>query len=79
MPKLHQVVQQVGPEYLVLETDCPDMTPLCCQHSTEQRTRNTPANLPYVLQGLAKSLHMDQDELAQQLWKNTHQALHLTI
>ncbi len=77
--KLHQVVQQVGPEHLVLETDCPDMTPLCCQHSTEQRTRNTPANLPYVLQGLAKSLHMDQDELAQQLWKNTHQALHLAI
>ncbi|GAA5558293.1 putative metal-dependent hydrolase YjjV [Acinetobacter schindleri] len=77
--KLHQVVQQMGPEHLVLETDCPDMTPLCCQHSTEQRTRNTPANLPYVLHGLAKSLHMDQEELAEQLWKNTHQALHLDI
>ncbi|AWD70492.1 TatD family hydrolase [Acinetobacter schindleri] len=77
--KLRRVVQQIGAEHLVLETDCPDMTPLCCQHSTEQRTRNTPANLPYVLQGLAKSLHMDQDELAQQLWKNTHQALHLAI
>jgi len=77
--KLHQVVQQMGPEHLVLETDCPDMTPLCCQHSTEQRTRNTPANLPYVLQGLAKSLYMDQEELAEQLWKNTHQALHLDI
>jgi len=77
--KLHQVVQQMGPEHLVLETDCPDMTPLCCQHSTEQRTRNTPANLPCVLQGLAKSLHMDQDELAERLWKNSHQALHLDI
>ena len=77
--KLHQVAQYVGPEHLVLETDCPDMTPLCCQSSTEQRTRNTPANLPYVLQGLAKSLHMHKDELAEQLWQNTHQALHLTI
>ena len=43
------------PEHLVLETDCPDMTPLCCQSSSEHRTRNTPANLPYVLQGLAKA------------------------
>ena len=77
--KLHQVAQYVGPEHLVLETDCPDMTPLCCQSSTEQRTRNTPANLPYVLQGLAKSLHMHKEELAEQLWQNTHQALHLAI
>ena len=77
--KLHQVAQYVGPEHLVLETDCPDMTPLCCQSSTEQRTRNTPANLPYVLQGLAKSLHMHKEELAEQLWQNTHQALHLVI
>ncbi|NHV87562.1 TatD family deoxyribonuclease, partial [Escherichia coli] len=37
------------------------------------------ANLPYVLQGLAKSLHMHKEELAEQLWQNTHQALHLAI
>ena len=77
--KLHQVVQAVGAEHLVLETDCPDMTPLCCQSSSEHRTRNTPANLPYVLQGLEKSLNMHKEELAEQLWQNTHQALHLTI
>lgn len=77
--KLHQVVQQVGAEHLVIETDCPDMTPLCCQHSSEQRTRNTPANLVYVLQGLAQSLQMDQEKLAGQLWENTHQALHLAV
>lgn len=75
--KLHQVVQAVGAEHLVLETDCPDMTPLCCQQSGEQRTRNTPANLPYVLEGLAQSLGQDQAKLAQQLWQNTHQVLNL--
>ena len=75
--KLHQVVQTVGAEHLVLETDCPDMTPLCCQSSTEQRTRNTPVNLPYVLAGLAESLHIDQSILAEQLWQNTQQALAL--
>lgn len=77
--KLHAVVQAAGAEHLVLETDCPDMTPLCCQHSTGQRTRNTPVNLPYVLQGLAQSLQADEDALAEQLWRNTLDALHLDI
>ncbi len=47
------MVQAFGAEHLVLETDCPDMTPLCCQLSARHRTRNTPVNLPYVLQGLS--------------------------
>ena len=75
--KLHHVVQAVGMEHLVLETDCPDMTPLCCQSSSEHRTRNTPVNLPYVLQGLAQSLNVDEDVLAAQLWQNTQNALAL--
>ena len=75
--KLHQVVQTLGAAHLVLETDCPDMTPLCCQHSTEGRTRNTPVNLPYVLQGLAQSLNCTESEIAQILWSNSLQALHL--
>lgn len=75
--KLHAVVQAVGAEHLVLETDCPDMTPLCCQTSHEHRTRNTPVNLPYVLEGLAQSLNQDQSILAQLLWQNSLDALHL--
>lgn len=75
--KLHQVVQAVGVEHLVLETDCPDMTPLCCQTSTEQRTRNTPVNLPFVLEGLAQSLNIPMESLAEQLWQNTLDALPL--
>jgi TatD DNase family protein len=75
--KLHRVVQAIGAEHLVLETDCPDMTPLCCQSSTEYRTRNTPVNLPYVLDGLAQSLNLDQAFLAAQLWQNSLDALKL--
>jgi TatD DNase family protein len=75
--KLHRVVQEIGAEHLVLETDCPDMTPLCCQVSTQQRTRNTPANLPYVLKGLAQTLQCDATDLAEQLWRNTQQCLRL--
>ena len=75
--KLHQVVQAIGAERLVIETDCPDMTPLCCQTSTEHRTRNTPVNLPYILDSLAQTLGQAQDQLAEQLWQNSLAALHL--
>ena len=75
--KLHQVVQAIGAERLVIETDCPDMTPLCCQTSTEHRTRNTPVNLPYVLDSLAQTLGQPQDQLAEQLWQNSLAALRL--
>lgn len=75
--KLHQVVQAIGAEHLVIETDCPDMTPLCCQISTEHRTRNTPVNLPYVLDSLAQTLGQPQDQLAEQLWQNSLAALRL--
>ncbi|MEG0652998.1 MAG: TatD family hydrolase, partial [Acinetobacter sp.] len=75
--KLHRVVQEIGAEHLVLETDCPDMTPLCCQTSSEHHTRNTPVNLPYVLEGLAQTLSTPQQQLAQQLWQNSLKALAL--
>ncbi|TCB25798.1 TatD family deoxyribonuclease [Acinetobacter sp. ANC 4633] len=75
--KLHQVVQAVGVEHLVLETDCPDMTPLCCQTLTEQRTRNTPVNLPFVLEGLAQSLNLPIEPLAEKIWQNTLDVLPL--
>ncbi|MDH0031545.1 MULTISPECIES: TatD family hydrolase [unclassified Acinetobacter] len=75
--KLHQVVQAIGAEHLVIETDCPDMTPLCCQTSIEHRTRNTPVNLPYVLDSLAQTLGQPQDQLAEQLWQNSLAALRL--
>lgn len=73
--KLHKVVQEVGMQHVVIETDCPDMTPLCCQQSNTQPTRNTPANLPFVLLGLAQSLNVDPLLLAQQVWHNTATAL----
>lgn len=76
--KLHTVVQAIGPEHLVLETDCPDMTPLCCQTSYEHRTRNTPVNLPYVLEALAEQLSMSTEHLATQVWDNTFSALKIT-
>ncbi len=77
--KLHQVVQAIGAEHLVIETDCPDMTPLCCQTSTEHHTRNTPVNLPYVLEGLSQVLNIESEKLAQRLWENSLHALNLPV
>lgn len=75
--RLRQVVAALSPADLVLETDCPDMTPLCCQQSHEQRTRNTPGNLVYVLESLANVLACPADALAALLWRNTCQILDL--
>ncbi len=75
--RLHQSIAEVGKTQLVLETDCPDMTPLCCQKSNEHRTRNTPANLPFVLDGLSKVLNVGREKLAETLWQNSLECLHL--
>ena len=75
--KLHAVIQAIGAEHLVLETDCPDMTPLCCQLDTNTRTRNTPGNLIYVLDALASCLDLPKPALAELLWRNSFQALAL--
>lgn len=75
--RLHKVVQSLNLCDLVLETDCPDMTPLCCQISTETKTRNTPANLPFVLDGLAKVLNLERQVVAEHLWHNTLTSLGL--
>lgn len=77
--KLHQVVQMIGAEHLVIETDCPDMTPLCCQTSDEHRTRNTPVNLPYVLEGLSQVLNIESEKLAQKLWENSLDCLSIQL
>ena len=75
--KLHRVIQNIGVEHLVIETDCPDMTPLCCQTGQHEKTRNTPVNLPYVLEGLAHSLQLSASETAEVVWKNSLEVLRL--
>lgn len=75
--RLRTVVQAVGAEHLVLETDCPDMTPLCCRVAGEVHTRNTPVNLPAVLDELSLLLNIDKQVLAEKIWQNTCQCLGL--
>ena len=66
------VFRQFGASAFVIETDCPDMMPVPCQH---QGSFNEPANLPYVLDEMARLFEMDKERLARQLWQNTNEAL----
>lgn len=70
---ISELVKAVGVESLVLETDCPDFTPICC-HATHGR-RNVPANLTYVLDELSVLLNYDKAKLAQIIWQNSANAL----
>ncbi|GAA0310299.1 TatD family hydrolase [Psychrobacter aestuarii] len=78
-------VQAYGTECLVIETDCPDMLPVMCQPPFDETqpaaammTRNTPANLAWVLAVLAELLDCRPADLAQQLWHNSCHALQRT-
>ncbi|WP_019673275.1 TatD family hydrolase [Psychrobacter lutiphocae] len=67
-------VDAYGLECLVLETDCPDMTPVCYQQG-QTPTRNVPANLPAVLDSLSELLEVETSKLAKQVWQNSCEAL----
>ncbi|WP_296404278.1 TatD family hydrolase [Psychrobacter sp.] len=71
---ISEAVREYGLQCLVLETDCPDMTPVCCQQGQEI-TRNVPGNLTHVLHSLSELLAVDMPILAPQLWRNSCEAL----
>jgi len=79
--KLHRAIQVAvkshGIECLVIETDCPDMTPIMCQTTddTDSHTRNVPANLPWVLASLSELLEIPHDKFCKQLLQNSCDAL----
>lgn len=72
-------VDEFGLSSLVIETDCPDMTPVMCQayDSCGNAQPNVPANLLWVLFSLSELLNVAPDDLAEQLWQNTKETLQL--
>lgn len=68
-----QLVKTVGIESLVIETDCPDMTPIACHHTHGRR--NVSANLPYVVDTLCELTGLKRTILVQHLWHNSCSAL----
>ena len=75
---IQAAVDSYGVECLVIETDCPDMTPIMCQTSdchSAVHNRNVPANLRWVLLSLSELLNVPPTSLAKQLWHNSCNAL----
>lgn len=78
-------VETFGLDCLVIETDCPDMTPIQCQnndsrahkngHQLDRLDRNVPANLPYVLLTLSEMFDEPIERLSAKLWRNSCDAL----
>lgn len=68
---VHAVLKRYGVSAFVIETDCPDMTPLPFHHLPI----NEPSTLPCVLDTLATLANMDKQTLGNVLWDNTCQAL----
>ncbi|WP_394261660.1 TatD family hydrolase [Moraxella boevrei] len=66
---VRELVKTVGIDSLVIETDCPDFTPVYCHQSHGRR--NTPANLRFVLEALSSLLDIDKQKLAEKLWQNS--------
>ena len=68
------VFDKYGIEAFVIETDCPDMMPLPCSHFGQF---NEPAHLHCVLDELSELFNYDKQLLANQLWKNSCDALRM--
>lgn len=66
------VFKKYGADAFVIETDCPDMIPVPCQHLSKL---NEPANLLYVLDELAMMFNTDKEKLSKRLWQNSNEAL----
>ena len=65
---LRQMVTQIPPDRLVVETDAPYLTPAPEKNHTR---RNEPAFVKSVLLKLAEVRREDPDQLAQIIWENT--------
>lgn len=78
--KLHRAIKAVYAKYgvgaFVIETDCPDMMPVPCQHLG---VLNEPANLCHVLDELSKMFSLDKETLAHKLWQNSREALNINL
>ena len=71
--RIRAVATQLPLPSIVIETDAPDMLPSQSRHMSH----NHPANLPLVLDTLATLRQTSAAELAQALWQNTIDALHI--
>lgn len=71
--KLKETVQAVPLEHIVLETDCPYLSP-----EPNRGKRNDSSNLTYVVEAIADLKQMDRDEVIEVTEKNARRLYHLS-
>ena len=64
---LKEVVRRIPLERIVLETDCPYLTP----HPNRGK-RNDSSNLKYIAQAVSELKEIPYDEVVRQTWENAH-------
>ena len=63
--KLKEVVERIPLDKLVLETDCPYLSPV-----PNRGKRNSSLNLPYVVREIAALKGVSEEEVEQKTWEN---------
>ncbi len=63
---IREAVKKVGPDKIILETDCPYLSP-----QGKRGTRNDPSNIPLIAQFVADYLNIPLEELAQKTTAQT--------
>ncbi len=72
--KLKEAVEYIPLEKIVLETDCPYLSPV--PHRGE---RNSSLNLPYVVTQIAEIKGITEEEVRAAAWENAHALYHLPL
>ena len=70
---IKEVAAQIPLEHLVLETDCPYLTP-----APHRGKRNCSLYLPYVVQALSEIKGLPVEEVERVTWENAHRLYHLS-
>ena len=68
--KLKEVVEKAPLERLVLETDCPYLSPVPFRGK-----RNSSLHLPYVVEEIARLKNVSEEEVRQATWENAHRLM----
>ena len=71
--KLKETVQAVPLEHIVLETDCPYLSP-----EPNRGKRNDSSNLTYVVEAIADLKQMERNEVIEITEKNARRLYHLS-
>ena len=70
--KLKEAVEYIPLDRLVLETDCPYLSPVPFRGK-----RNCSLNIPYVIRAMAEIKGVSEEEIRVAAWKNTHALYHM--